>query len=153
CRRLQAGRQVSADKTHGGRGSHIPCRRAVIGPGHGPPVGKRSRGAEDVSPERRAAAGQPKKNASVPIPKFAKPCSTLSCELRNPRDTSKSMILVPLLNPKFAIGFAARACELRVRGTSPRGTAELRHGGFAMGTIAVRCAAALLPLLLLIPAD
>src|SRR5712691_2685284 len=30
------------------------------------------------------------------------------CELRNQRDTSKSMILVPLLNPKFAIGLAAR---------------------------------------------
>jgi iron(III) transport system substrate-binding protein len=27
------------------------------------------------------------------------------------------MILVPLLNPKFAIGLAARVCELRVRGT------------------------------------
>src|SRR6185436_15203860 len=41
-----------------------------------------------------------------------------SCELRNQRDTSKSMILVPLLNPKFAIELAARVCELRVRGTS-----------------------------------
>jgi len=28
------------------------------------------------------------------------------------------MILVPLLNPKFAVGLAALACELRVRGTS-----------------------------------
>jgi len=28
------------------------------------------------------------------------------------------MILVPLLNPKFAIGLAARVCELRVRGTT-----------------------------------
>jgi hypothetical protein len=28
------------------------------------------------------------------------------------------MVLVPLLNPKFAIGLAAKACELRVRGTS-----------------------------------
>jgi len=28
------------------------------------------------------------------------------------------MILVPLLNPKFAIGLAAKVCELRVRGTS-----------------------------------
>src|SRR5262249_2656411 len=27
--------------------------------------------------------------AGVPIPKFASPCSTLSCELRNQRDTSK----------------------------------------------------------------
>src|SRR5713226_1148799 len=56
--------------------------------------------------------------ASVPIPKFAYTPGTLSCELRNQRDTSKSMILVPLLNPKFAIGLPPRLCELRVRGTS-----------------------------------
>src|SRR6266568_178868 len=56
--------------------------------------------------------------ASVPIPKFASTGGTLSCELRNQRDTSKYMILVPLLNPKFAIGLPARLCELRVRGTS-----------------------------------
>jgi hypothetical protein len=31
--------------------------------------------------------------------------------------TSNSMILVPLLNPKFAIRLAAWLCELRVRGT------------------------------------
>jgi Tfp pilus assembly protein PilF len=55
--------------------------------------------------------------ASVPIPKFANPRGTLSCELRNQRDTGKSMFLVPLLNPKFAIGLAAGVCELRVRGT------------------------------------
>jgi hypothetical protein len=34
------------------------------------------------------------------------------------KDTSKSMILVPLLNPKFATALAAMLCELRVRGTS-----------------------------------
>jgi hypothetical protein len=28
------------------------------------------------------------------------------------------MILVPLLNPKFATMHAAKSCELRVRGTS-----------------------------------
>src|SRR5712691_12506385 len=55
--------------------------------------------------------------ASVPIPKFASTRGTLSCELRNQRDTSNSMIPVPLLNPKFAIGLPARLCELRVRGT------------------------------------
>src|SRR5712691_2594830 len=58
-----------------------------------------------------------KRGTSVPIPKFAIPCGTFSCELRNQRDTSKSMILVPLLNPKFAIELPARLCELRVRGT------------------------------------
>src|SRR5438445_8495058 len=56
--------------------------------------------------------------ASVPIPKFAHPCGNLECELRNQRDTSNFMILVPLLNPKFANTLAARSCELRVRGTS-----------------------------------
>ena len=55
--------------------------------------------------------------ASVPIPKFANTRGTLSCELRNQRDTSNFMILVPLLNPKFANGLGARVCELRVRGT------------------------------------
>src|SRR5262245_44256884 len=47
------------------------------------------------------------------------------------RDTRNSMILVPLLNPKFANAPAARSCELRVRGTSVRrelaaGTPDLR---------------------------
>src|SRR5262245_40366331 len=61
----------------------------------------------------RAAA-----RASVPIPKFANTRGIFSCELRNQRDTSNSMSLVPLLNPKFALGLRALACELRVRGTS-----------------------------------
>src|SRR5262249_20242862 len=39
---------------------------------------------------------------------------------RNQRDTSNFMILVPLLNPKFANGLVAWLCELRVRGTSVR---------------------------------
>jgi hypothetical protein len=56
--------------------------------------------------------------ASVPIPKFATPCGALSRELRNRKDTSKSIFLVPLLNPKFANGLAACFSELRVRGTS-----------------------------------
>jgi hypothetical protein len=38
-------------------------------------------------------------------------------ELRNRKDTSSIMILVPLLNPKFATVTAAKSCELRVRGT------------------------------------
>src|SRR5215204_1254208 len=40
----------------------------------------------------------------VSIAKFAKPRGTLSYELRNERGTSTSMVLVPLLNPKFATG-------------------------------------------------
>jgi len=42
----------------------------------------------------------PDERASVPIPKFACASGTLGCELRNQRDTTNVMILVPLLNPK-----------------------------------------------------
>src|SRR5215467_9092757 len=63
--------------------------------------------------------------ASVPIPKFAIPCSTLSCELRNQRDTSKIMILVPLLNPKFAIGFAAMCANFGFGALALLGAARL----------------------------
>jgi hypothetical protein len=49
-----------------------------------------------------------KERPSVPIPKFASACGTLGSELRNQRDTSNSMVLVPLLNPKFATDLAAR---------------------------------------------
>jgi len=38
---------------------------------------------------------------SVPIPKFARFVGTLSCELRNQRDTSKYIILVRFLDLKF----------------------------------------------------
>jgi hypothetical protein len=59
-------------------------------------------------PGRHRADRRPGAGASVPIPKFAHPCGNLECELRNQRDTSYSMILVPLLNPKFANPLAAR---------------------------------------------
>src|SRR5262249_58975980 len=39
---------------------------------------------------------------------IAHPCGRFECELRNQRDTSNAMILVPLLNPKFANALAAR---------------------------------------------
>jgi len=48
-------------------------------------------------------------------PTFAAPCDA---NLRVKGDTSNSMILVPLLNPKFATIIAARRVRLRVRGTS-----------------------------------
>ena len=48
---------------------------------------------------------------SGPIPKFVSTRGTLRYELRNPRTTSNSMILAPLLNPKFAIVFAARCAR------------------------------------------
>ena len=38
---------------------------------------------------------------SVPIPKFARFVGTLSCELRNQRDTTKYIILVRFLDLKF----------------------------------------------------
>src|SRR5438445_6182111 len=69
------------------------------------------------------------RGTSGPIPKFVSCCRTLVYELRNLRTTSNSMILVPLLNPKFAIAFAARWRELRVRGTigSLAGPPRSRH--------------------------
>jgi hypothetical protein len=60
-----------------------------------------------IAPHRDIPWRVPRKCPSVPIPKFANTRGTLSRELRNQRDTSNSMILVPLLNPKFAIGLAA----------------------------------------------
>src|SRR5262249_21249130 len=47
--------------------------------------------------------------ARVPIPKFASPCGTLLCELRNQRDTSKLMTLVWFLG--FEVPMRAR-CTL-----------------------------------------
>src|SRR5437588_7008124 len=38
------------------------------------------------------------------------------------------MVLVPLLNPKFATACAARLCELRVRGTRIRPSSRQRIG-------------------------
>src|SRR3972149_7901655 len=43
--------------------------------------------------------------------------SALQSELPNQSDTSNAIILVSLLNPKFANALAARYCELRVRDT------------------------------------
>src|SRR5215471_5443450 len=40
--------------------------------------------------------------ASVPIPRFAHPCGTLDANLGIKGTLEKLMILVPLLNPKFA---------------------------------------------------
>ena len=51
---------------------------------------------------RRWRAHQPRVcGTSVPIPKFARFFGTLSCELRNQRDTSKYIILVWSLDLKF----------------------------------------------------
>src|SRR5439155_25144701 len=48
--------------------------------------------------------------ASVPIPKFARLCGNLGCELRNQRDTSNSMILVPLFEPEVRNRFCNTMC-------------------------------------------
>src|SRR6516162_7698427 len=48
---------------------------------------------------------------SGPIPKFVSTRGTFRYELRNLRTTSNSIILVPLLNPKFATAFAARCAR------------------------------------------
>src|SRR5262249_7678218 len=57
-------------------------------------------------------------HASVPIPKFATTLRHTPKRTSESTDTGKSMILVPLLNPKFATHPAAMLGELRVRGTS-----------------------------------
>jgi hypothetical protein len=48
---------------------------------------------------------------SGPIPKFASSVRHLRLRTSESRTTSNSMILVPLLNPKFAIAFAARCAR------------------------------------------
>src|SRR5712691_4961542 len=60
-------------------------------------MAKRCGWAGTGSPNRalRPAQRHDRKTA-VPIPKFARARGTISCELRNQRDTSNSMILVPL---------------------------------------------------------
>jgi hypothetical protein len=52
------------------------------------------------------------------MPKFASVRNDLWANFGIEKDTSNSMILVPLLNPKFATVLAEKSCELRVRGTS-----------------------------------
>ena len=51
------------------------------------------------------------------MPKFASIRSSLGASFGIEKDTSNSMIPVPLLNPKFATVTAEKSCELRVRGT------------------------------------
>src|SRR5258708_26722773 len=54
--------------------------------------------------------------ASVPIPKFASPCSASSCELRNQRDTS-SLLKNPRQNESSLIQFFYHeSVEARMRG-------------------------------------
>src|SRR5438552_2889169 len=77
------------------------------------------------------------RGTSVPVPKFVSPRGTFSYELRNQRNTSNSMILVPLRTRSSQPPLLQGVCELRVRGTSvpvpkfvsPRGTFsyELRN--------------------------
>src|SRR5262249_1268026 len=55
---------------------------------------------------------------SVPIPKFASPCSALLCELRNQRDTSKLTHSSVVLDLKFLGEFAAYLYELQIHHTS-----------------------------------
>src|SRR5439155_5515546 len=58
------------------------------------------------------------RRASVPIPKFVHPHGKLLYELRNQRDTSNSMILVPFRTRSSQSVMPRLVCELRVRGTS-----------------------------------
>src|SRR5262249_47601121 len=70
-----------------------------------------------------ASAAAIRASTSVPIPKFATALQHAPRRTSESKDTSKSMILVPLLNPKFATHPAAILGELRVRGTRRRGMA------------------------------
>jgi hypothetical protein len=47
------------------------------------------------------------RRAGVPIPNFALSCGALWSELRNQRDTSKHLTLVPLFDLKFLDEIAA----------------------------------------------
>jgi len=69
--------------------------------------------------------------ASVPIPKFASIRGDLRANFGIDKDTSKYLILVPLLNPKFATVHAEKSCELRVRGTGHSGHSSLSRGRLA----------------------
>src|SRR5882672_7868908 len=68
-----------------------------------------------------------KLRGSVAVRKFARVLSLLRSELPNLSDTSKPMILVSLLNPKFAKVPAEQSRELRIRDTSLRRQAR-RYG-------------------------
>ena len=55
---------------------------------------------------------------SVPIPKFVSICGALVRTSESIRTLATYILVVPLLNPKFASERSASLCELRVRGTS-----------------------------------
>jgi hypothetical protein len=83
---------------------------------------------------RNALIDRPR-NASVPIPKFASLCSTLSCELRNQRDTSKVYVSSAPFEPEVRQTDSRLGCgELRDRSTIPPSTyhrgrvAAMLHG-------------------------
>src|SRR5262249_53106405 len=83
----EAGRQADEGRRQGLQ------VRARQDPGLEPearPVGERARGAQ-AEIGGRGCARRLSAATSVPIPKFAIPCGTPSCELRNQRDTSKYM--------------------------------------------------------------
>ena len=56
---------------------------------------------------------------SVPIPKFVSIFGTLVRTSESIRTLATYILVVPLLNPKFASERSANLCELRVRGTRP----------------------------------
>src|SRR3977135_3201232 len=62
-----------------------------------------------------------------PNPEVRKHSPRPLSELRNRKDTSNIMILVPLLNPKFATVPAAKSCELRIRGTRAGDDSKKSH--------------------------
>ena len=86
-------------------------RAPDVGAGEGEAVGTFAVGMVDRSTPFSNSFSNSTRTASGPIPKFVSTRGAFRYELRNLRTTSNSMMLVPLLNPKFAIALAARCAR------------------------------------------
>jgi hypothetical protein len=89
----------------------VPCiSRGEAMSKPGPPVSMH-RLAKSAAQTRfrhtRSATGAANDGTSIPMAKFARVCGMRSCELRNPRDTSKFMILMRFLDLALQCEFAA----------------------------------------------
>jgi hypothetical protein len=75
---------------------------------------------------------------SVPIPKLVRHLRRARTNFGIDKDTSNCILIVPLLNPKFASERSANLCELRVRGTSVmlwREQGKMRREDAAFGVL------------------
>ena len=120
-----AGRHHARDfrqHSHRGRKHRARVGGNSLGRGGGGPdrnQRRRDRAMDRAAVRRRTGSGdqgrgllrQGSRGLVAPIPKFVSARGTFGDELRNLRTTSNSMILVPLLNPRFASAFAARCAR------------------------------------------